>query len=334
MLVTNRTALLFRRHVVEERLSPYDAVCRMRKEMPGQAIPCLSTWYRHVNAGDVGVRHGETPCHPKRRPKGPRPHPARTVPGRLTLDDRPAGATNRSRFGHYEMDTVVSSANGRGGLLVLVDRRSRRYAVELLEHVAQDDVVAALRRMTARKALGNVLSITTDNGCEFLDPGKIKAVVGCDACYTRAYASWEKGSARELQPVRPQMAPEGDGLLEVHARGHAQARACHQLDPPQTARRKDRVRIRHGPCQGRMKETINESVRTAAEAARRGLQKIDPLDLQFTSRRRHSEAWEAGRAARARRTWRLTARPATGRMVSFPVPSPSFPPIYHAHSHR
>ena len=109
--------------------------------MPGQSIPCLSTWYRHVNAGDVAVRHGETPYHPNRKPKGPRPHPAMTVPGRLVLDDRPAGATNRSRFGHYEMDTVVSSANGTGGLLVLVDRRSRRYVVEKLEHVTQDEVV-------------------------------------------------------------------------------------------------------------------------------------------------------------------------------------------------
>ena len=69
--------------------------------MPGRRIPCLSTWYRHINAGDVGVRHGETPCHPNRKPKGPRPHPAMTVPGRLVLDDR----------------------------------KSRRYVIEKLEHV-------------------------------------------------------------------------------------------------------------------------------------------------------------------------------------------------------
>ena len=43
--------------------------------MPGQAIPCLSTWYRHVNAGDVGVRHGETPCHPRKRPNRPEAAP-------------------------------------------------------------------------------------------------------------------------------------------------------------------------------------------------------------------------------------------------------------------
>ena len=209
MLVTNQMAFLFKRHVLEERLSPYDATCRMKDEMPGQRIPCLSTWYKHINAGDVGVLYGQTPYHPSKRPKGPKPHPAMTVPGRLLLDDRPAGATNRSRFGHYEMDTVVSSTNGTGGLLVLIDRRSRRYVIELMAHVTQDEVVAALRRMLARKAVGKVLSITTDNGCEFLDPGKIKAVVGCNVYYTRAYASWEKGSVENCNRFVRRWYPKG-----------------------------------------------------------------------------------------------------------------------------
>ena len=47
MLVTNQMAFLFKRHVLEEKLSPYDAVCRMKDEMPGQRIPCLSTWYNY-----------------------------------------------------------------------------------------------------------------------------------------------------------------------------------------------------------------------------------------------------------------------------------------------
>lgn len=209
MPVTNRMALLFRRHVVEERLSPCDAMCRMRDELPGQRIPCLSTWYRHIGAGDVGVRHGETPYRPKRRPGGPRPHPAMTVPGRLTLDDRPAGASNRSRFGHYEMDTVVSSTRGTGGLPVLVDRKSRRYVIELLAHVTQDEVVSALKRMLARGAIGNVRSITTDNGCEFLDPDRTGAVVGCGVYCTRAYASWEKGSVENCNRLVRRWYPKG-----------------------------------------------------------------------------------------------------------------------------
>jgi len=39
----------------------------MKKEMQGQRIPCLSTWYKHINAGNVGVRYGEAPYHPKKK---------------------------------------------------------------------------------------------------------------------------------------------------------------------------------------------------------------------------------------------------------------------------
>ena len=209
MRVTNQMAFLFKKHVLEEKLSPYDAICHMKKEMPGQRIPCLSTWYKHINTGDVGVRYGETPYHPKKKPKRPKPHPAKTVPGRLTLNDRPDGANKRSRFGHYEMDTIVSSTNGRGGLLVLIDRKSRRYIIELLAHVTQDEVVAALKRMIARKSIGKVISITTDNGCEFLDPKKIKEIVGCNVYYTRAYASWEKGTVENCNKLVRRWYPKG-----------------------------------------------------------------------------------------------------------------------------
>ena len=210
MLVTNQMAFLFRKHVLDEKLSPYDAVCIMAKEMPGQHIPCVSTWYKHINANDIGVPYGSTPYHPdKRNRSGPKPHPAKTVPGRLQIEDRPAGSKNRSRFGHYEMDAVVSSTNGTGGLLVLVGRKSRRYVIELIDHVTQGDVIKALRRMVKRGVLGKVRSITTDNGCEFLDPDKIKAVVGCNVYYTRAYASWEKGSVENCNRFVRRWHPKG-----------------------------------------------------------------------------------------------------------------------------
>ena len=175
MLVTNKMASLFKKHVLEEKLSPYDALCHMKEEMPGQSIPCLSTWYRHVNAGDVGVRHGETPYHPNRKPKGPRPHPAMTVPDRL----------------------------------VLVDRKSRCHVIEKLEHVTQDGVVKALKRTIRRKALGKARSVTTDNGCEFLDPKRIKAAVGCDVYCTRAKSSWEKGSVENCNRFVRRWYPKG-----------------------------------------------------------------------------------------------------------------------------
>ena len=118
MKVTNHLAERFAHYVLGYSLSPYDAMCRMREEMPDRRIPCLSTWYNHIACGDIPVKYGQTPYHPDRaRPKHTVAHPAKTVPGRLLLSDRPIEANGRTEPGHYEIDTILSCVGGRGGLL-------------------------------------------------------------------------------------------------------------------------------------------------------------------------------------------------------------------------
>ena len=210
MRVTNILAATFAHFVKDLRRSPYDAVCMMKKRFAGRHVPCARTWYNHIAHGDIPVKYGETPCHPaKKKRKGPKPHPARTVPGRLQLKDRPKAANKRKEPGHYEMDTVVSCLGGVGGLLVLIDRMTREYHIELLKSISQDEVIRALRRMKRRGLLKDVKSVTADNGCEFLDPGAIKDVLGCDVYYTRAYASWEKGSVENCNRIVRRWYPKG-----------------------------------------------------------------------------------------------------------------------------
>lgn len=86
---------------------------------------------------------------------------------------------------------------------------SRRYVIELLAHVTRDEVVSAPKRVLARGAIGNVRSITADNGCEFLDPDGTGAVVGCGVHCTRACASWEKGSVENCSRLVRRRHPKG-----------------------------------------------------------------------------------------------------------------------------
>ncbi len=212
MKVTNKLDAAFAKLVKEKKLSPYDAVCHMKedKELKGSAIPCARTWYNHIKAGDISVHYGETPYHPgKERKKGPKPHPAKTVLGRLQLDDRPVEAQKRSELGHLEMDTVVSSMNGSGGLLVLLDRCSRRYYIEKINEISQRAIIKALKRLKKRHEWRQVKSVTTDNGCEFLDPDAMKKVIGCNIYYTRAYASYEKGSVENCNRLVRRWHPKG-----------------------------------------------------------------------------------------------------------------------------
>ena len=218
MKVTNRMAGKFAHWVKNEKLPPYDARWHLIEDpdFKGRRIPCVRTWYKHIAHGDIGVHYGETPYHPDRkRRKGARPHPAKTVPTHLRMADRPKEATERSEPGHFGTDTVVSPVNGTGGLLTLIDRCSRRYFIEKIDSISQGETVRALRRLRKRHEFRQVKSITTDNGCEFLDDAAIKAVVGCDVFHTRAHASHEKGSVENCNRIVRRWYPKGTDFALV-----------------------------------------------------------------------------------------------------------------------
>ena len=213
------TAILFRHFVLELRRSPYDARAAIVEAFPDRDVPCPRTFYNHVESGDTGVLRGQTPYHPggRRRP-GVAAHEAKTVPGRRQTRDRPAAANEAKEPGHYEMDTVVSGRGGRGGLLVMPDRCSRRYVVERVGHVNQDEVVRAIGRMKARGALPTVRRVTADNGCEFLDQGRLDRAFKAETYYTRAYASYEKGAVENCNRLVRRWHPKGTDFSRLTRR--------------------------------------------------------------------------------------------------------------------
>ena len=210
MRLTISMAIIFRHAVVELKRSPYDARMMIAEALPGCRVPCLKTFYNHIEAGDMGVFHGDTPYHPGRRRKPPQPaHEAKTVPGRRQLKDRPREASHPETLGHWEMDTVLSRKGSKGGLLVMLDKCSRRYVIEHINFINQDEVMKAIRRMIRRGALPTVLSVTTDNGCEFLNQKKLDRLFKAKVYYTRAYASYEKGAVENCNRLLRRWYPKG-----------------------------------------------------------------------------------------------------------------------------
>jgi IS30 family transposase len=61
------------------------------------------------------------------------------IPNRVSLSRRPTGADTRSRYGHWEVDTVVSGKRGRGALCVMVERKSRYIDSRLLGSMRPSD---------------------------------------------------------------------------------------------------------------------------------------------------------------------------------------------------
>jgi IS30 family transposase len=85
--------------------------------------------------------------------------------GKRSIEQRPPGATNRSRVGHLEGDTVIGTPD-RDCLLTLVDRKT---GYLLLGKLKERSVRETNRRAISliRKAPRRTRTITLDNGTEF-----------------------------------------------------------------------------------------------------------------------------------------------------------------------
>ena len=216
--LTNRIAKDIRELIINEHLSPYAAVMRLRKCGDLAWIPCERTVYYAIDAGLLGVSRAQLPYKPKgkRRKKAGTRMAYTNVRGR-PITERPAAAEDRSKYGHWEMDTVVGGTGASPAcLLVLTERMSRREIIRKIPGRTQTDVARALDRL--ERANDNIFetmkSLTCDNGCEFLDFNAIeksatRARTRCKVFFAHPYRSSERGSNENANRIIRRFCPKG-----------------------------------------------------------------------------------------------------------------------------
>jgi IS30 family transposase len=217
MRMTVQMANRIRVKICGERKSPYVARQEILHETPDAYVPCERSIYNHIDAGDIGVARGDTPYHPgrKHRPKK-KAHPAKVLPNRRRISERPKEADDPKSTGHVEFDTIVSCAGGKGGLLVSIDKCSLKVAIEPIQSVSQRDVSRAFKRMKRRDAIdADLKTATTDNGCEVSHQEKLERILGCNVYYTRAYASYEKGAVENVNRIIRRWFPKGTDFSKI-----------------------------------------------------------------------------------------------------------------------
>ena len=220
MTMNTTLAKLLRIEIVENHRSPYDALARLREQgIPN--LPSERSVYYHIHHGDLGISPSQLPYKPlPHRKKNTQPRRSLKMPGNLSIEERP-DLTGRAEFGHWEMDTIVSGVHGKGGLLVLIERKTRRYFIEKLSYISRNEILRALRRILRRIKTIKIVSITTDNGSEFLDHEAIEALFRRHGApkiyYTHAYAAWEKGSVENANRLVRRWYPKGTDFSKVSA---------------------------------------------------------------------------------------------------------------------
>lgn len=186
---------------LEQKWNPDEISGKMRDEK--------RPWYVSKNSiyRWLYSNRGQAYCHflySKRYHPKPRKAPKERmlIPNRVDISRRFKGADNRTRFGHWEKDAVISRSGISASLATAQERRSRLFVASKVKNMSPIDHELATQKMLADK---KVLSITRDNGIENTHHAETIA----PSFFCKPYSSWQKGSIENANKMIRAFFPKG-----------------------------------------------------------------------------------------------------------------------------
>lgn len=125
------------------------------------------------------------------------------IPHRIGIEHRPRGAANRTRYGHYESDTMVSGkkTGSTEALSVLYERKAKYIGAKKIANLKPRNNNKAIAEMQSEVV---VKSITMDNGIENTKHEELEvSTYFCDP-----YASWQKGGVENANKMIRRFIPK------------------------------------------------------------------------------------------------------------------------------
>jgi transposase, IS30 family len=128
--------------------------------------------------------------------------------GRVFIDKRPEAANDRSQYGHWEGDFIVSGkAYGNVSLLVLHERVSRYTLIARIEARTVQNVEDVL--LECLPILGPLKSLTLDNDIAFRRHTELSELINAPVYFCQPYHSWEKGGVENVNRLIRRYVPKG-----------------------------------------------------------------------------------------------------------------------------
>lgn len=126
------------------------------------------------------------------------------IPNKKSLSLRPKGATNQTRYGHYENDTAVSGkkTGSKAALSVMYERKAKYIDAKKIKNLRPGSNNEAIFKMKSDKI---VKSMTFDNGIENIKHQELEVpTFFCDP-----YSSWQKGGVENCVKMIRRYVPKG-----------------------------------------------------------------------------------------------------------------------------
>ena len=218
--------------------SPEQIAGRLRRDR--RLVISAVTIYRYIwqdqRAGGHLYTHLRGASKQRRKRYGA-PDSRGRLAGKRPITARPAGAAHRSRFGHWEGDTMLGAGHGGPCVLTLVERKSGYVAVGQLAHQASVDVNRRARQLIAAQPRP-VRTITVDNGGEFHGYAALERVVDARVYFATPHHAWERGSNENANGLLRQYLPKGASMA------HLTQDACNRIATQLNRRPRKRLHYR------------------------------------------------------------------------------------------
>lgn len=131
-----------------------------------------------------------------------------------SISERPKEVKKRESFGHWELDTVVSSrGKSKGCLATFVERKTRLYtAIKIPDRTAKS-MEYAIKQVRLAMPIDAFKTATVDRGKEFACYSNVEKDLDIKVFFADPYSSWQRGSnensnglIREFYPKKTDLA--------------------------------------------------------------------------------------------------------------------------------
>ena len=199
-----------KKYVIEklkQHWNPDEISGKMKKEKQlfYASKTAIYEWLRS-NRGQYYCRYLYSKRCRKRKRKSPKTK--RTlIPNRISIELRPKGAENKTRYGHYEGDTIVSGkkTGSKAALSITYERKAKYIDVKKIKNLRPSVNKEAILEMNSDKI---VKSITFDNGIENAEHQKL----GVLTYFCAPYSSWQKGGVENAIKMVRKFIPKGSDI--------------------------------------------------------------------------------------------------------------------------
>lgn len=135
------------------------------------------------------------------------------IPNRICITERPKVVEEKIRIGDWECDTVIGH-DRKSVLVTVVDRATLFTCCSRVFSRKAKTVSAAIIRMLKRHK-EKVLTLTFDNGTEFVQHEKIGRALDAKTFFAHPYASWERAINENTNGLLRQFFPKKTDFKKV-----------------------------------------------------------------------------------------------------------------------